>query len=330
VGLPYPVEYRRGVCLPEAALWLDPGERRELAVVSHAHGDHVARHDAVICTQATYRILTHRMGPRIEGRLLAHGEEMPIGEAVVSLHAAGHVLGSSQVLVQHRGVRVLYSGDIRLRTPYSCEPLQPVEADVLVVEATFGHPHYRFPPTAEVVAQVVRFCTEALATQRTPVLLAYSLGKAQELMAALRDSDLRVVVHPVVHAIAHLYRELGVELPHAACLDTEGEWKGGAVVIVPPHLRESPAVLRLGPRRSAALTGWAVDPGTTARLGCDTGFPLSDHCDFDDLLAYVEATGARRVLTVFGFATELAHQLRRRGLDASALHVPEQLSFALA
>src|SRR5215467_4318942 len=147
----YPVHFERGVHLPLCGLWLDPRERRDLAVVSHAHGDHIARHRAVICTEPTYRLLCHRVGGRVEPRTLQFGETMEVGPATISLHPAGHVLGAAQVLVRHAGLRVLYSGDIRVRPSLSCAPLERVEADVLVVESTFGHARYRFPDPQETI-----------------------------------------------------------------------------------------------------------------------------------------------------------------------------------
>ena len=348
----YPVEYARGVHLPLAALWLDPRDRRDLAVVSHAHGDHIARHRAVVCTEPTFRLLVHRVRAAVVPHVLRYGEEHAHGDAVVSLHPAGHVLGAAQVLVRHEGLRVLYSGDIRVRPSLSCAPLEHVAADVLVVETTFGHQRYRFPPVEEVVARVVRFCESALAGGEVPVLVAYSLGKAQELLCQLRESGLRVLLHPAIHAIAHIYRELGVDLPHAGRLDGGAEidvvaWmdtgddgalpvpradelRRDCVVVVPPHLREARSVRRLEPVRRAALTGWALDPWTPERMGCDAAFPLSDHCDFDDLVAYTLATDARRVYTLHGFAADFARHLRSRGLDASPLSEPEQLALALA
>lgn len=326
----YPVRYDRGVHLPECDLWLDARRRRDVAVVSHAHGDHIARHGAVVCTEATYRILSHRVGAGVEPRLLGYGEELAIGGAVLSLHPAGHVLGSSQVLVQQRGLRVLYSGDIRCRAGFTAEPLEHVECDLLIVEATFGHPHYRFPPTAGVVADIVGFCRDALARGCTPVLLAYSLGKAQELIAALSGSRLRLVLHGAVHAITELYCDLGVDLPGCERLTADTDLHD-AVLVIPPHLRGLRALAHIQPRRTALLSGWALDgPATTSRLDCDAAFALSDHCDFDELLTFVERSRARRVLTLHGFATELATQLRRRGLDASALRSTEQLALALA
>ena len=353
----YPVHWSRGVHLPLCDLWLDPRDRRDLAVVSHAHGDHIARHRAVVCTEPTFRLLSHRVRGSVEPRVLAYGEELDLGEATVSLHPAGHVLGAAQALVRHRGVRVLYSGDIRVRPSLSCAPLEHVDADVLIVESTFGHQRYRFPDPAETAARVTRWCEMALAEGHTPVLLAYSLGKAQELLCRLRDSGLRVLLHPAVHAIAHIYRECGVDLPHHGRLGGEERagsvrqaagyaeedvdplgtdeavdpdlLPSGAVVVVPPHLAASRTVRRLGPVRRAALTGWALDPWTADRLHCDTAFPLSDHADFDELVTYVLASGASRVFTLHGFADDLARHLRSRGLQASPLRSAEQLALAL-
>ena len=330
--VPYPVQYRRGVLLPELGLWLDPQKRRELAVVSHAHGDHIARHDAVVCTAPTYRILVHRIARRRRvgalGHLLDYGQELERGDAVISLHPAGHVLGSAQVLVRHRGVRVLYSGDIRLRGGHTAEPLEHVEADVLVVESTFGRPQYRFPDPAAVVAAICDFCVAAVEAGRVPVLLGYSLGKGQELLACLRDAGLPIVLHPSLHAVTEIYRDLGVPLPEAR------RWNGhvpaGGVLIWPPHLRATRAVKALPAARVACVTGWAVERDYALHMGVDAAFALSDHADFDELCEYVERSRARLVYTVFGKAEDFAHQLRRRGLDAHSLAAEQQLSLALA
>jgi hypothetical protein len=346
MATPYPVQYRRGVLLPELGLWLDPRVRREFAVVSHAHGDHIARHGTVVCTEPTYRILAHRTrrgrtpagGTTSNGkgrsratavvpRLLAYGEELAHGDATLSLHSAGHVLGSAQVLAQHRGVRVLYSGDIKLRAGRTATPLDHVEADVLIVESTFGRPHFRFPPVDSVIESICDFCQDSVASDRTPVLFGYSLGKGQELLACLAGAGLPLHLHPALHAITELYRGLGVDLPPAARYD--GHVPRGSVLIWPPHLRSVPAIGRLHNPRTAYISGWAVDRDSVLHSGCDVAFALSDHCDFDDLCTYVERSRARQVYTLFGFAEDFAHQLRRRGLEAHALATEQQLTLAL-
>jgi Cft2 family RNA processing exonuclease len=333
MAIPYPVQYRRGVHLPEVGLWLDPRERRDLAVVSHAHGDHIARHEEVVCTEPTYRILVHRTARRrkvTQGRLLAYAESAEVGAAEVSLHPAGHVLGSAQVLVRHRGVRVLYSGDIRLRGGRTAEPLEHVEADVLIVESTFGRPQYRFPDPATVVAAICDFCVAVVAAGGVPVLLGYSLGKGQELLACLSEAGMPIVLHPSLHAVTEIYRGLGVSLPPARCWNGSANVPAGSVLIWPPHLRSVASVRGLAGARVACVTGWAVERDYALHMGVDAAFALSDHADFDELCTYVERSGARLVYTVFGKAEDFAHQLRRRGLEAHALAADQQLTLALA
>ncbi|HVS42393.1 MAG TPA: MBL fold metallo-hydrolase [Candidatus Dormibacteraeota bacterium] len=336
--VPYEVRYRRGVHLPVLDLWIDARNGRDLAVVSHAHGDHIARHRRALCTEATRRVLALRTGIGRRGRRaiteeapgpgLAYGEELELRDAVLSLHPAGHVLGSSQVLVRHRGVRVLYSGDIKLRDGRTAEPLEHVECDVLVVEATFGRPEYRFPPTDQVARAICDFCLDSVAAGVTPVLYAYSLGKGQEVLSHLAGAGLPVVLCGSLHTVTEIYRAMGVALPDAE--------RGGdtlprnAVVICPPHLRGKPWVRRITPRRTAYISGWAVERGAACRLGCDAAFALSDHADFDELLRYVERSAAQQVYTLFGFAEDLARQLRRRGVAAEPLAATRQLELALA
>jgi hypothetical protein len=331
--VPYEVRYQRGVHLPALDLWIDPRSGRDLAVVSHAHGDHIARHRRALCTEATGRVMALRTTGRrrrpsaAPAPPLAYGEELAVGSAVISLHPAGHVLGSSQVLVRHRGVRLVYSGDIKLRSAQTAEPIEHLECDVLVVEATFGRPQYRFPPTAEVVRAICDFCVDSVAAGITPVLLAYSLGKGQEVLAHLAGEGLPLVVCGSLHGVTEIYRSLGVSLP--AAVKGGGDLPRGAVVVCPPHLRGAPWVRRISPRRTAYLSGWAVERGAALRLGCDAAFALSDHADFDDLVDYVVRSRAAQVYTLFGFAEDFARQLRRRGVAAEPLAATRQLELAL-
>jgi Cft2 family RNA processing exonuclease len=330
------VRYRRGVHLPALDLWIDARSGRDLAVVSHAHGDHIARHRRSLCTEATRRVLALRTASRRRRRAsvdegpstgLAYGEEVEHRDGVLSLHPAGHVLGSSQVLVCHRGVRLVYSGDIRLRAARTAEPLEQLQCDVLIVEATFGRPQYRFPPTEGVVRAICDFCLDSVAAGMTPVLYAYSLGKGQEVLSHLAGAGLPVVLCGSLFTVTEIYRAMGVRLPSAR--PCGGELPRGAVVICPPHLRERSWVKRISPRRTAYISGWAVERGACLRLGCDAAFALSDHADFDELLRYVERSAAQQVYTLFGFAEDLAHQLRRRGIRAEALAASRQLELGL-
>jgi len=196
------------------------------------------------------------------------------------------------------------------------------------METTFGLPKYRFPPAEEVMAGMVRFCAECLAEDHTPVLLGYSLGKAQEILCALDRAGLKPVLHESVHKMTEIYRKLHPGFP-CEYEKYEGQEIAGRVLVCPPSASRTHLVTRIRNRRTAMLTGWAIEPGAKFRYGCDAAFPLSDHADYEDLLRYVELVKPKRVLTLHGFASEFAADLRRRGVEAWALTGENQLELRL-
>ena len=308
-----------------SGLYLDAHRRSSCAFVSHAHGDHIARHDRTIATAATVALMRHRLGPNTRGEALPAEYRQPFGLAdlTLELFPAGHVLGSAQLRVTRDGLSLGYTGDLCTDATLTAEAADVVECDVLVLESTFGLPRYVFPPKGEVLAQVRRFVDDALSDGFTPVLLAYALGKAQEILKYLGEAGYRCRAHAVVHAVNRVYEAQGVSLPNASVLGADGP-AAGEVVVAPPHLARSAAIARIRRRRTAVLTGWALD-GRRGFRGADAAFPLSDHADFPSLLAYARASGASRVLTVHGYARELAASLRREGMRAEPLSEQEQL-----
>jgi len=323
-----------GLHLPRLGLWLDP--RRavrgpERVVISHAHSDHAAAHREVWLTAPTARFLRLRLrGERVE-HVLAFEEPCdlsgPGGAFRLTLRPAGHILGSALTRIEAGGETLLYTGDFKLRPGRAAEPCAPCRAEVLVMETTFGRPEFRFPPAEEVVAAVVEFCRETLAAGRTALLLAYALGKSQELLARLAGADLPVVLHKQVHQVTRIYEELGRTFPpHERLAGDNGR---GKVVLCPPTADRAALQARLGPTRSAVISGWALLPRCRYQWRTDAAFPLSDHADFPDLLRLVEAVAPRRVFTVHGFAADFAATLRERGWDARALSEADQLNFRL-
>ena len=323
------VEYAEGVWLPQVGWWLDARHARERSFVSHAHFDHLALHREIFCSPGTARLMRARLpGDRREHVLPFGQREALTPEVAVSLHPAGHIHGSAQCLLEHPDWgRLLYTGDFKLRPGRAAEPCATPRADVLVMETTFGRPQYRFPPTSEVIAALAGFCLAALDEGETPVLYAYSLGKSQELLWALADHGLPVMLHPQTLRMTQVYAELGLAVPpHREYAASELR---GHVVLCPPQSRASPFLRRLGPCRTAVVTGWALDPGAIHRHQCDAAFPLSDHADFDDLLRFVEQVNPRRVYTLHGFARDFAATLRERGIEAWALSEENQLDLSL-
>ena len=316
-----------GLVLPGCGLWLDARRARPAGLVSHAHSDHFARHGRVVCSVATAALLGARYGlaaDRIDARPFRQPWEE--GGHRLELLPAGHILGSAMLLATRLadGASLLYTGDFKLRAGLTAEPAEPRPADWLVIESTFGRPRYRFPQADEIWRQVQAWVTVTLAAGATPVLLAYSLGKAQEAVAALAPLGLPVMAHRSMLALEDAFRaHCPVRLPDLVALDPGHS--AGHVVVVPPNLRHSPQVAGLPRPRFALLTGWALDPSTLYRSRVEAAFPVSDHADFRELLALVDQVAPRHVVVVHGFEHDLAATLRARGIDAWSASGGDQL-----
>jgi len=294
-----------GMRVAESPLFLDARRPRALSFVSHAHSDHIARHAQVIATAATASLMASKLRRRVGALTAPYGQTFDLGALKLSLHPAGHVRGSAQILVRRDGRRILYTGDLGLSPSLTAEAAEVVPCDVLILEATFGHP------------RVDEFIATANRRGEVPVLLAYALGKGQEVIAHLARRGIPVRAERSIHAMTEAYREAGCDLPQPARF--HGEVEPGEVLLVPPHPTRG-CSLRLVPRRrSAVLTGWAVEAGAARRFGADEAIALSDHADCEGLVRYAAATGAKRVFTVHGFCQSLAAALRAQGINAQPL-----------
>jgi len=326
--MPWDVQTRGGIFLPQIDWWLDATRPVARSFVSHAHFDHMAKHKLSLCTKATARLMHARQYSNKDVTALPFGEPHELAPGcTATLHPAGHILGSAQLLADSEHGRLLYTGDFKLRPGRSSEICATPRADLLIMETTFGTPAYRMPPTGEVLAALVQFCRDALAARAVPVLFGYSLGKAQEILASLGESGLPVMLHSEVFRLTRLCERLGVTLP--AYREFELKEMAGHVVIAPPQSGKSSWFTKITPRRTAMVTGWAVEPSARYRFGTDAAFALSDHADYDDLLAFVDRVQPQKVFTVHGFAAEFAATLRARGIEAWALGKENQLEFGL-
>jgi DNA ligase-1 len=324
------VQFRDGVYLPQIDWWLDAHFPVHRSFVSHAHSDHTALHQEVICSLGTSRLMQARLPGVRKEHVLNYGDTEPLDdETTITLFPAGHIFGSAQSLLDHpeRG-SLLYTGDFKLRPGLSADPCATPRAQTVIMETTYGRPHYLFPPTAEVLRRITAFCQEVLDQGETPVLFGYSLGKSQELLSSLAAAELPIMLHPQTLRMTRVYEELGIHFPPYVAFDAEQ--LPGHVVICPPQANQSAFLKRMKKRRTAMITGWALDPGAIYRYQCDAAFPLSDHADYADLLRFVELVQPERVLTLHGFATEFARTLRERGIEAWAIGQDNQLEFAIA
>src|ERR1700730_106185 len=321
------VRYERGVYLPKQNLWLDPWDAKRLAFISHAHSDHIAPHKEIIVSETTARLLKSRLpGHRIE-HVLPFGEERTVRGIEVTLLPAGHIFGSAQSFLSFGEETLLYTGDFKLRPGKSAEQAQWRHADTLVMETTFGVPHYRFPPTEQVIDQMISFCRETIDAGNVPVLLGYSLGKAQEILCSLDGAGLTPMLHGSVYRMTRTYEQFGQSFCKYVRYNSNDV--AGKVLICPPSANRSHMLERISHKRVAMMSGWAVDPNAIYRYQVDAAFPLSDHADYDDLVRYVELVQPRRVLTLHGFAAAFARDLRARGIEAWALSEENQMDLQL-
>ncbi len=321
------VRYERGVFLPQQNLWLDPWEAKDFAFVSHAHIDHIAPHREIIVSERTARLMRARLAGKRKEIILPFGQEKDVRGMQVTLFPAGHIFGSAQLFLRTENDSLLYTGDFKLRRGQSAEPAEWTAASTLIMETTYGIPRYRLPPTEEVIAQIIAFCRDAIENDEVPVLLGYSLGKAQEILCALAGADLTPMLHGSVYQMTRIYEQYGQEFCHY--LRYHPNDLAGKVLICPPSANRSRMLEKIPRKRVAMISGWAVDPNAIYRYQVDAAFPLSDHADYDDLLRYVELVGPKRVFTLHGFAAQFARDLRARGIEAWALTEENQMELTL-
>lgn len=321
---------------------IDPWLPVDFAVVTHAHSDHAHPGSKNYLTSEPGReVLRARMDPdaKIEG--LAYGTSITRNGVSLSLHPAGHVLGSAQVRVEYRGEVWVASGDYKVEREKTCAPFEPVKCHTFITESTFGLPIYRWRPQAEIFTDINGWWRENSVQQRTSVIFAYSLGKAQRVMSGIDASIGPVFVHGAVARMLPAYAAAGVELPTVQPVTPESVRAAGGtgLVIAPGSVDGSPWLRRFGEISRASVSGWMQIRGARRRAALDRGFVLSDHADWNGLLASIKATGASRVLVTHGYVAPMVRHLTENGWQAEALPTrfagetedpPEDVGTALA
>ena len=315
-----------GLYCPAAAAWIDPWRPVPRALITHAHADHArpgcGEYWAIGSSAA---ILRRRLGQAISLHPVDYGQELQLADARVSFHSAGHVLGSAQILLQAAGERWLVSGDYKRDADPSCRPFEPVGSDVLITEATFGLPIYRWRPGAEVAGDILTWWRQA--PDQPSVLFCYAFGKAQRLLAELHALGVEeeVLLHGAVQALIAPYRDQGVALPPCRPLSElgRGESLAGRLVLAPPAAQRSPWMRRFRQARTAFASGWMAVRGARRRRGDQRGFVLSDHADWQGLIDTVRQSGARQIYVTHGQDELFARYLREQeGLAAEPLSAP--------
>ncbi|KQU73556.1 MULTISPECIES: ligase-associated DNA damage response exonuclease [unclassified Rhizobacter] len=321
------IERPEGLYCPPGDFFIDPWRPVERAVITHAHGDHARRgHAHYLASAPSEGVLRARLGDDIALQTLAYGESIEHHGVRLSLHPAGHVLGSAQVRLEHGGRVWVASGDYFVSGAgddnRTCVPFEPVRCDCFITESTFGLPIYRWQPQREVFADIDAWWRANADAGRASLLMAYSFGKAQRLLAGVDASIGPIVVHGAVEPLNQAYRAAGVALPPTQ-LATEVTDKASlarALVIAPPSVQGSAWTRRFGDYGDAFASGWMQLRGTRRRRAVDRGFVLSDHADWPGLQRAIAATGAARVIVTHGYEAVMVRWLQEQGLQAGAFH----------
>ncbi|WDZ98301.1 ligase-associated DNA damage response exonuclease [Herbaspirillum sp. WKF16] len=317
---------KEGLYCPPGDFYIDPWRPVARAVITHAHADHArSGHGSYLAAAPGAGILRARLGADIALDVLPYGRHVTHNGVRLSLHPAGHVLGSAQLRMEHGGRVWVASGDYKLEADGTCAPFEAVRCDVFITESTFGMPIYRWQPQAEIFDDINRWWRANAAAGRASVLFCYSFGKAQRILHGIDPGIGPIVCHGAVEPLNRLYREAGIALPPTLTVG-EAEAAGGrgkqayagALVLAPPSAAGSPWMRRFGDYSDAFASGWMRLRGTRRRRGVDRGFVLSDHADWPALLQAIAGTGAQRVIVTHGQVATLVRWLRQNGLDAGA------------
>jgi putative mRNA 3-end processing factor len=313
-----------GLYCPAGDFHIDPWRPVARAVVTHAHADHARPgHSHVLGSAEGAGLLRARLGA-IDLQTLAWGEAVEQRGVRLSLHPAGHVLGSAQVRLEHRGRVWVVSGDYFVGAAGdanpTCAPFEAQRCDVFVTESTFGLPVYRWAPQGATFAAIEAWWRANAAAGRPSLLLAYSLGKAQRVLAGVDPAIGPIFTHGAVEAINAAYRAAGVVLPPTTVVPPAParESMKRALIVAPPSAHGSAWARRLGDFSDAFASGWMQLRGARRRQGVDRGFVLSDHADWPGLQAAIRATGAGRVIVTHGYEAVMVRWLRELGLQADS------------
>ena len=315
-----------GLYCPAGRFYIDPWRPVERAVVTHAHADHARRgHGAYLATAISAGVLRARLGAiTLQG--LEYGEVVVLDGVRISLHPAGHVLGSAQVRVEHGGQVWVASGDYFTSghvndVNRTCAPFEPVRCHCFITESTFGMPIYRWRPQAEVMAEVNAWWQANADAGRASLLLGYSFGKAQRLLAGVDSATGPIYTHGAVEPLNEAYRAAGVALPATTQLTAglDRSLLRRALVVAPPGVLGSAWTKTIGELSDAFASGWMQLRGARRRRGVDRGFVLSDHADWPGLQRAIAATGASRVIVTHGYEAVMVRWLQQQGLQAGSL-----------
>jgi putative mRNA 3-end processing factor len=324
----------KGLYCEAGGFYIDPHRAVDVAVVTHAHSDHARRGSKLyICERSGVGLLQTRLGKKISVRSYGYGEVFELGEVKVSLHSAGHILGSAQVRVEYKGEVWVASGDYKRDADPSCLPFENVACDTFITEATFGTPKFVWAKNLEHGKMIHEWWKQNEEQGLNSILFGYSLGKAQRILAELADRAHKpILIHQTITELTECYRQEGRTLAETADLMntienlSRGEILSGELILCPPSVLRESWARKLGRYKTAFASGW-MQSGGFGRGSYDHGFVMSDHADWNDLNQTIQETGARRVFVQHRDGALISH-LKKKGLDAYSVEelVPENFA----
>ena len=314
--------FSEGIYVKPADAWIDPSRPKPRALVTHGHGDHArSGHESVWATRETLAIMDCRYGPQ-PGNPVAYGETFRLGEVDISFVPAGHVLGSAQIVLEHKGERIVVSGDYKRRPDPTCAPFEPVPCDVFITEATFGLPVFRHPATVEEIDRLLGRLHDN--PERCILVGAYALGKAQRLIVELRCRGHHdpIYIHGALERLCALYEELGVPLGELrpATGASKDELKG-RIVLAPPSALNDLWSRRLPDPITAMASGWMRVRQRARQRMVELPLIVSDHADWDELTQTIQELAPREVWITHGREEALKHWCMTRQIKARELNL---------
>lgn len=313
-----------GIYCPAGDFYIDPVRPVDYAVITHGHADHARPgHDHYLASTDCAPILKARLGADIRVQPIPYGQSLTRNGVRLSLHPSGHILGSAQVRIEQSGRVWVVTGDFKQHADPTCRPFEPLPCHGLVMESTFGLPIFRWPAPERIMDEIQRWWAQNQVEQKTSLLFTYALGKAQRVLASLQASG-PIFVHGAVAAVNAVYAQAGIRLPATERVSsvTDACRFAGALVLAPPSADHGTWKRRFKRAERAYTSGWMQIRGNRRRRSLSRGFVLSDHADWDGLLAAVTVSGAEEVWVSHGFGAELARYLGEKGRQTTAFNLP--------
>lgn len=308
---------KKGIYCPPADVYIDPWKSVDKAIITHGHSDHARTGSkSYICSTQSVPILQHRLGSKINVRGVNYGETFSVNGVKFSLHPAGHIIGSAQIRVEHKGEVWVASGDYKTQDDGVSTAFTPVKCHAFITESTFGLPLYNWAPLTHTIDNINAWWQQCKEENRPAILTTYSLGKAQNILSNIDRSIGPIYGHGAINKMNDALVKAGIFNLTTFPIDESKKDYSGSLILTPMSGLNSKWSARFKNASTASASGWMSLRGARRRRGVDRGFVLSDHADWDGLNAAIKATGAERVIVTHGYQELFSKWLTSQGYQA--------------